>query len=66
MSKISLTQVGVYVSIIGFAVQFFKLNIGSEEITQAVTAVITLVGLGTAWYGRYRRGDLTIAGFKVE
>ena len=62
--KFSLTQAGIYVSVIGFLVQMFKLNIASEEITQLVTSVITLVGLGVAWYGRYRKGDITVLGIK--
>lgn len=58
----SLTQSGVYVSLLGFLVKILGLNIGTEELTSLVEAVLTIVGLGMAWYGRYRRGDLTALG----
>ena len=60
----SLTQAGVYVSLLGFLAKAFGLNIGTEELTSLVEAVLTIVGLGMAWYGRYRKGDLTVLGSK--
>ena len=64
--KFSLTQAGVYISVLGFLVQLLKLNIATEEVTQFVTAVVTLVGLGMAWYGRARQGDLYLGTFKKK
>lgn len=59
---LSLTQSGVYVSLLGFLVKAFNLDIGNEELTSLVEAVLTIVGLAMAWYGRYRKGDLTVVG----
>ena len=58
----SLTQAGVYVTFITFVLGLFKMNISNEEITQVVEAILTLIGLGMAFYGRYRRGDITVVG----
>lgn len=61
----SITQAGVYASMIGLVLSFFKVNIGTEELTQFITAILTVGGLVTAWYGRYRKGDLTVLGSRI-
>ena len=60
----SLTQAGVYITLLGFLVKILGLNIGTEELTSLVNAVLTVVGLGMAWWGRFRQGDLTVVGNK--
>lgn len=60
----SLAQAGVYVTILSFIFQVFKINIATEEVTSFVEAALTIVGLAMAWYGRYRKGDLTKLGFR--
>jgi len=62
--KLSLTQAGVYVTILGFILNLLNINIGTEELTAFVQAILQIVGLVMAWYGRYRIGDLTVGGFK--
>ena len=62
----SVTQIGVYASAIGAILTFFHVNISTPEIQQALEAVLTIGGLVVAWYGRYRKGDLTIVGTRKK
>lgn len=63
-NTMSLTQTGNYVALISFLLGVFHVNIGSQEVSQAVEAVATIVGLVVSWYGRYRVGDLKISGVR--
>ncbi|MDI6820922.1 MAG: hypothetical protein QMD65_01960 [Patescibacteria group bacterium] len=58
----SVTQIGNYVALTSFILGLFKINIATEELSQAFTAVFVLVGLAISWYGRFRKGDLTPIG----
>lgn len=58
----SLTQAGNYVALISFVLGLFKVNIATEEISSFIQAAGVLVGLAVSWYGRYRKGDLTVVG----
>ena len=64
MQNFSATQAGNYAALLGFVLTLLKVNIGNEELTQAVSAVLVLAGLGTSWYQRFKRGDLTLGGFR--
>lgn len=61
---LSLTQAGVYVNVIVLLLQIFNVNIAPEEVQKFAEAILVVVGLGMAWYGRYRKGDLTKLGFR--
>ena len=52
----------MYVVLLGFILQFFNIQIAAEELTQFIEAIVMAVGLAMAWWGRYRKGDLTIVG----
>jgi len=62
--KFSLTQGGILVAVIGTLL----VNVGfSEACSNEIIANIPLIIGGiTAWIGRYRQGDITLAGFKKE
>lgn len=62
MEKLSLTQVGNYVVLASILVSLLKLNITEAELQTVAEAIVALVGVGMAWYGRYRKGDLTLLG----
>ncbi len=62
----SITQAGVYASTIGAVLTFFHINIATPEIQSFLEAAITIGGLLVAWYGRYRKGDLTIVGTRKK
>lgn len=58
----SLTQTGNYVALISFILGLFHVNIATDEISKFVESALVLVGLAISWYGRYRKGDLTVMG----
>lgn len=63
----SLTQTGNLVALaglLGTVLNYFGVNIASEELEKLLTAAAVLVGIIVAWIGRYRQGDLTPAGFR--
>ena len=60
--KFSLTQASNYVALLGFILGILKVNIGTEELSKFVEAIMVVGGLVSSWYGRYRIGDLTKLG----
>lgn len=60
--KFSLTQGGILVAVVGSLLMNFGFSEGcATEFTNQIPLVI---GGLTAWYGRFRKGDVNIAGFK--
>lgn len=62
--KISSEYLAVIVGVISFILQYFKINIGTEDITNVVTA---LAGAYSAVYllvKRYKRGGVTVLGVR--
>lgn len=67
MQDFSLTQTGNYAAFAGvivWAFHFFKISVSADEVVQAIGAIVTITGIVTSWIGRYRQGDITVAGFK--
>lgn len=60
----SMTQSGNVVAFIMFMTELFKINVTNSEVETVVKAVIGVVGVIISWVGRYRKGDLTLAGFR--
>lgn len=63
----STTQAGNISAIVGVVVlvlAHYHINIASEEIMTVVGAAISLIGAVSSWVSRYRKGDLTISGFR--
>lgn len=67
----SLTQAGSLGQMFGLFLIFTGLT--QEQAEAGVAALYVLGGIlthvvafGTAWYGRYRRGDITIFGFRKQ
>lgn len=56
-------QLANYVALLSFVFGLLKLNIGSAEISQALSATLVLVSLGVSIYKRYKDGNLTLSGF---
>ena len=58
----SLTQSGILVAVVGTLL----VNFGFSEVcsNEIITIAPTLVGGVIAWIGRWRKGDITIAGFR--
>ena len=67
MKNYSLTQAGNYSALISLIVLFapkFGLTISESELTTLVAAIISIIGILTSIYGRYRHGDINILGVK--
>lgn len=66
MNKYSLTQGGIIAAVAGiFLVQFgFSDTCSNEVITKLLPVIGALPGVATAWIGRWRKGDITLGGFK--
>ena len=63
----SITQATNLASLAGtiaLILSLMKINIASEEIQTVIGAVLALYGIGSNWYHRYKKGDLTLGGFK--
>ena len=55
----SFTIRGLIVAIIGLVLQQSGVSIGSENISTFVEVAIQIIGIGMAWVGRVRVGDIT-------
>ena len=67
MEKYSMTQSGnivVFVGIVGMILRHYRIVIPEDEITALIVGATALVGLVVSWIGRYRKGDLTLGGFR--
>lgn len=60
----SLTYVGLYVTILGALLQVLGVTIATEELTRFVTIALEVVGLIVAAFGRWRQGDVNVLGVK--
>lgn len=69
MENYSTTQTSNIASIIGIIVlvlNHFKVNIGSEELTMLVGGIMSAGGVILNWIHRYKKGDLTLGGFRKK
>jgi hypothetical protein len=67
MNSFSTTQasnIAAFVGLVVLILNHFHVNIGSDEVSAFVGAVITLGGIVVSWVNRYQQGDLTVAGFR--
>lgn len=67
MNNFSTTQTSNIASFIGvvmLVLNHYKINIGSEELTQLIGACFAVFGVAMNWYHRYQKGDLTFGGFR--
>ena len=64
----SMTQAGNVVKLVSGLLVLFGAHPFSEEETNAVIVVIGLigeaVGFVVSWWGRYRKGDVNVVGFR--
>lgn len=61
----SFTIRGLVITFIGFIFQQFEIEVGEEDLEiflNVFFAFLQLGGLLLAWYGRWRKGDITLFG----
>lgn len=62
----SVTIIGLVITILGFLAKWFNWNLpGNDEIEQFLTAIVTLAGIVIAWFGRWRKGDISLFGIRL-
>lgn len=63
----STTQAGnlaIIAGAIALILAKFGYSIGSDEIQLLIGAVLIVGAAGVSWYKRYKKGDLTLGGFR--
>lgn len=65
----SVTQgsnIAVFVGLIVLILNHFHVNIGSDDVSTIVGAIIAIIGVVTSYINRYKKGDVTALGTKVS
>lgn len=68
-STYSLTQAGNLTAIAGAIVIVLKLvgvDVPAEDVATVLAAIAIIAGPIISWIGRYRQGDVSVAGFKLR
>lgn len=60
----SLTQGGNLTALAGLTVLILKNVFQFEVATDEVSQIIIAMGIVLSWVGRYRKGDITLGGFR--
>ena len=60
----SITYLGIITMIIAKAMEMAAVQISTEEITKFIETGLVLFGGLIAFYGRFRKGDLTFFGLR--
>lgn len=63
-STTQTTNLTAVVGVLVLILNQFKINIGSEELTAVIGGIIAVGGVLMNWIHRYKKGDLTLGGFK--
>lgn len=67
MNNFSTTQasnVATLVGFIGLILNHFGVNIANDELMLLVSSAMTFGGIVLNWIHRYKKGDLTLGGFR--
>jgi hypothetical protein len=62
--KYSMTQGGNLVAMVMFLTELFKLNITGSEVETVIKGIVGVIAVLVSWYGRWRKGDITVSGFR--
>ena len=64
MAKFSTEQTAHYVAFFVFLTELFKLNVSESEVEGLIKGILGVGAIVYAFYKRYKRGDITIAGVR--
>ena len=56
--NLSLTGIGLIVTILSFAAKYFKVDADEGQVTEAVESAVKVIGFITVIIGQLRRKDL--------
>lgn len=63
-STTQTTNLTAIVGVLVLILNHFNINIGSEELMALIGAILSVGGIVMNWIHRYKKGDLTLGGFK--
>ena len=63
-SNTQAAHIAVFVGILGMILRHFRIIVPESELTAFTVGLIALGGLIWAWWERYKKGDLTLGGFR--
>lgn len=63
-SQTQLANIGAFAGLLVILLGKFGVSVSTEEVTFVIGALITLGSTGYNFYNRYKKGDLTLGGFK--
>lgn len=63
-STTQATNIASMAGVIVLILRVFKVDVAQEDIIAIAGAVMTVVGIATNYYHRYKKGDLTLGGFR--
>lgn len=63
-STTQTTNIASIAGVLVLVLNHFHVNIGSEEVTAVIGGALTVGGIIMNWIHRYKKGDLTVAGFR--
>ena len=63
-STTQATNIATLVGVVGFILNYFKIEVGPEDITMIISSLLTVGGIVYNWIHRYNKGDITLGGFK--
>lgn len=67
--NVSVTQAGNYAAFIPLVILLlnqFDIKVTESDIATLIASIVAIVGVLTSIYGRYRQGDVTLAGVKIN
>ncbi len=62
--KYSVTFVGIVVMVLSQILQRLDITVATDALTTTIETLVFLVGALLALWGRWRKGDLNVLGFK--
>jgi hypothetical protein len=62
----SQTIVGLLITILGIVATQFKIEVSHDQIVRGVEVAVMVYGALHTWWGRYRQGDITWYGAKLN
>lgn len=67
--NLSVTQAGNYTAFIPVVILLlnqFDIKITESDVATLIASIVAVVGVLTSIYGRYRQGDVSISGVKIN